>query len=190
MDILKKRIVEQGRVISSQILKVDGFLNHQIDTLLMYEIGPEVARRFTGCRVTKILTVEASGIPAAVMAGFHLRVPVVFAKKRSPSTISEQVYTAECVSFTKGSSYRMTVSAEFIGKGDIVLIVDDFLAHGNAASALIEIAESAGATVCGVSSVIEKAFQKGGDMLRSRGYRVDSLSIIDSIGAEGIVFKD
>ena len=189
MKALKERIVADGVAIGTEIVKVDSFLNHQIDVALLDEIGQEFAKRFYGCEVTKILTVEASGIAVACMTARHMgSIPVVFAKKSSPSTMVDGFYSAEVKSFTKGTTSLVRVSQRFLGKGDKVLIIDDFLAHGEAALGLIEIVEKAGAELVGVGAVIEKQFQGGGTRLKGKGYRVESLAVIESIHDGNIKF--
>lgn len=189
MELLKSLIVSQGEVKNSALLKVDSFLNHQIDPVLMYEIGQELKRRFAGEKVTKILTIEASGIAIGIMAAYAFNVPLVFAKKKKPSTMDDS-YNVTVRSFTKGIDYNITVSKEFLNERDRVLIVDDFLAMGNAIIGLKEIVESAGAQVVGAGIVVEKGFQKGGDTLRANGMRVESLAIIDSLEGNKITFRD
>ena len=189
MELLKSLIVSQGEVKNSALLKVDSFLNHQIDPVLMYEIGQELKRRFEGEKVTKILTIEASGIAIGIMAAYAFNVPLVFAKKKKPSTMDDS-YNVTVRSFTKGIDYNITVSKEFLNERDRVLIVDDFLAMGNAIIGLKEIVESARAKVVGAGIVVEKGFQKGGDTLRANGMRVESLAIIDSLEGNKITFRD
>ena len=189
MELLKSLIVSQGEVKNSALLKVDSFLNHQIDPVLMYEIGQELKRRFEGEKVTKILTIEASGIAIGIMAAYAFNVPLVFAKKKKPSTMDDS-YNVTVRSFTKGIDYNITVSKEFLNERDRVLIVDDFLAMGNAIIGLKEIVEYARAKVVGAGIVVEKGFQKGGDTLRANGMRVESLAIIDSLEGNKITFRD
>lgn len=189
MELLKSLIVSQGEVKNSALLKVDSFLNHQIDPVLMYEIGKELKRRFAEEKITKVLTIEASGIAIGVMAAYVFNVPMVFAKKKKPSTMDDS-YNVTVHSFTKDTDYNITISKEFINNRDKVLIVDDFLAMGNAVIGLKDIVESAGAEVVGVGIVIEKGFQKGGDMLREQGMKIESLAIIDSLEGNNIVFRD
>ena len=186
MESLKQRILTEGRVLSETILKVDSFLNHQIDPLLVHEIGREFARRFEGERVTKVLTLEASGISMALMTALALRVPLVFAKRRKPSTMGGRVLSSRIRSFTRGETYDATVSSNYIVANDRVLIIDDFLATGEAALGMVEILEQAGATTVGIGIVIEKAFDRGGPLLRDRGLRVESLVRIQSM-KEGVV---
>ncbi len=189
MELLKKRITEDGKALSEHILKVDSFLNHQIDPLLINEIADEFRRRFDGINFNKILTVESSGIAPAVFTGFKMGIPVVFAKKTKPSTMNEEYFSASVHSFTKQKDYEISVAARFIKKGDKVLIIDDFLANGSASRALIAIAEQGGAKVEGIGIVIEKGFQNGGKLLRELGYRIESLAIIDEMSLNSIRFR-
>lgn len=182
MKTLKERILADGVCIGTEIIKVDSFLNHQIDVALLDEIGKEFARRFSGQQVSKILTVEASGIAIACMAARHFgNIPVVFAKKASPNTMTEDLYGAEVKSFTKGTVSVVRVSKRFLNPEDRVLILDDFLAHGEAAIGMAELVRQAGAELIGVGAVIEKQFQGGGKRLREKGCRIESLAIIESI---------
>ncbi|KUK12129.1 MAG: Xanthine phosphoribosyltransferase [Moorella sp. 60_41] len=190
VELLKEKIRREGKVISEDILKVDSFLNHQIDPVLMLKIGEEFARRFGGERISKVLTVEASGIAVALMTGLVLRVPVVFAKKRQPSTIGSGAYRGHVRSFTREEVVDIVVAGSYLGNGDRLLIIDDFLASGEAARGLLEIVEQAGAEVVGVGIVIEKVFQSGGDYLRRRGIRVESLVQIGSLAGGNIEFLD
>ncbi|MBT2680175.1 xanthine phosphoribosyltransferase [Bacillus sp. ISL-35] len=186
MEQLIEKIKNDGSVLSSSILKVDSFLNHQIDPQLMNEIGSEFAKRFAGSGVTKIVTIESSGIAPAVMAGLHLNVPVVFARKRKSLTLVNDLITASVYSFTKEESSEISVSSKFLSESDKVLIIDDFLANGQAALGLAEIVNKAKASIAGFGIVIEKGFQDGGRLLREEGYRVESLAIIHSL-ENGIV---
>lgn len=186
MELLKKKILEEGIVISDQILKVDSFLNHQIDPMLMQAIGEEFARRFSNEGVTKVFTLEASGIAVAIMTGLALKVPVVFAKKRRPSTLTGKAYFGRIHSFTKGDDVDIMVSANYLNDSDRVLVIDDFLATGEASRGMIEIISQAGATLVGVGIVIEKTFQQGGNSLRDEGVRVESLAGIAKL-EKGIV---
>jgi xanthine phosphoribosyltransferase len=182
MNALKERIVADGVAIGTEIVKVDSFLNHQIDVALLDEVGREFAERFQDCEVSKILTVEASGIAVACMAARHFgNIPVVFAKKTSPNTMTEEFYGAVVKSFTKGTSSIVRVSRKFLNQSDKVLILDDFLAHGEAALGMAELVEQAGAKLAGVGAVIEKQFQGGSRRLREKGVRVESLAVIESI---------
>ena len=193
MDYLKAKILSDGVVKKGNVLKVDSFLNHQMDVRLYNEIGKEFYRLFGDCNVTKILTIEASGIGiACVTAQSFNYCPVVFAKKSKTSNVSDSVYTSQVESFTHGNVNTVIVSKEYIKPEDRILIIDDFLANGAALTGLIDIVGQAGATVVGAGIVIEKGFQDGGKMLRDKGYRIESLAIIDSMNDETgeIVFRD
>lgn len=190
MDLLKEKIVAEGKVLSDAVLKVDAFLNHQIDPVLMQEIGKEFANRFLDKKITKILTLESSGIAPATMAGLELGVPVIFARKRQSLTLTDNLLTAEVYSFTKQTTSKVSVSHDFIKEGDNLLIIDDFLANGQAALGLIDIAEQAKAAVAGIGIVIEKGFQEGGQALREKGITVESLAIIESLENKQVAFKE
>ncbi|HWR07892.1 xanthine phosphoribosyltransferase [Sporomusa sp.] len=180
MDLLKQRIQTDGLILNNSLLKVDSFLNQQIDPELMMRIGEEFVNRFKGEHITKILTIESSGIAASVMTGLLLHVPVVFARKRKPKVTSDDVYTAKVYSYTKGESNNIIVSKQFLQADDSVLIIDDFLANGEAAAGLANIVEQANAKVVGIGIVIEKSFQPGAQKLTGAGYRVESLARIKS----------
>lgn len=180
MQLLKDKIISDGKVLNNVILKVDSFLNHQIDPVFMKELGEEFARRFAGEKIDKILTIEASGIAVAVMAGLALGVPVVFARKKKSAATTEDTYTAQVYSFTKAEINNITVSKQFIKPGQGILIIDDFLANGQAALGLAEIVRKAGCKVVGIGVVIEKTFQPGARKLAEAGYRVESLVRISS----------
>ncbi|WP_059170637.1 xanthine phosphoribosyltransferase [Bacillus sp. FJAT-27445] len=188
MESLKKKINEEGRVLSDQVLKVDAFLNHQIDPFLMHEIGKEFARRFSSEKVTKILTLESSGIAPSVMAGLEMSVPVIFARKRKSLTMTEGLLTASVYSFTKQETSEVSISSKYICAGDRVLIIDDFLANGQAALALVKLAQDAGAKVAGIGIVIEKSFQDGRKLLDERGFRIESLARIVSLQDGRVTF--
>jgi xanthine phosphoribosyltransferase len=188
MNFLEKRILQEGIVLSDSVLKVDAFLNHQIDPLIMKEIGDEFTERFKGDAVTKIITIESSGIAPAVFAGLSLGVPVLFARKKKSLTLKEGLLTSTVFSFTKQEENEISISSKFLEKNERVLIIDDFLAHGEAASALCELAEKAGAAVVGIGIVIEKSFQPGRNKLEERGYRIESLARIQSMNENGIQF--
>lgn len=190
MELLIEKIKNEGSVLSSSVLKVDSFLNHQIDPQLMLEIGKEFAERFAGCGITKILTIESSGIAPAVMAGLQLNVPVVFARKRKSLTLVNDLITASVHSFTKGETNEISVSEKYLSENDTVMIIDDFLANGQAALGLAEIAHKANAAIAGIGIVIEKGFQEGGSLLRNQGYRVESLAIIKSLENSTISFEN
>ncbi|MBQ2026152.1 MAG: xanthine phosphoribosyltransferase, partial [Paludibacteraceae bacterium] len=160
--------------------KVDNFINHQMDPVLMQAMAQELVRRFANHSINKVITVEASGIAPAIMVGNYLNVPVLFAKKKMPSTM-ENMLTTEVFSFTKNKTYTVCVSSDYLTKGDRVLFVDDFLANGNAALGIIDLVEKAGATLEGMGFLIEKGFQSGGEQLRSKGIHVESLAIIESL---------
>ena len=180
MEKLKQRILSDGRCFPGGILKVDSFLNHQMDPNLMKSIAVEFAKQFGESSVNKILTVEASGIAPAIMLGFLLDLPVVFAKKKKPSTM-EGMLQAEVFSFTKQRSYNICISSEYLTSTDKVVFIDDFLAYGNASRGIISLCEQAGAEIVGMGFIIEKAFQGGGEMLRKEGYNVHSLAIVESL---------
>jgi len=184
MNFLEERILKDGVVKSCNVLKVDSFLNHQIDISLMEEIGREFKRRFEGTPITKVMTIEASGIGIAVFVAKELGVPLVFAKKSKSINIAGDVFVAEVESFTHRNKNQVVVSKSFLHQGEHILIIDDFMANGCAMQGLISIVESAGATVEGCGIVIEKGFQIGGRVIRNMGYRVESLAIIDAMDAE------
>lgn len=188
MKELKNRIINHGHVVNNSILKVDSFINHQIDPNLMMAIGQEFKNRFKDKKINKILTIEASGIAIGLATAYAFNVPLVFAKKKKPSTMAD-MYNATVHSFTKKEDYNVCVSKEFLNEDDRILIVDDFLAMGNALIGLKEIIEEAGAQLVGAGIVIEKGFQKGGDILREKGIHVESLAIIDSLENNEITFK-
>lgn len=185
MKLLEERILKDGIVAPGGVLKVDSFLNHQIDIDLYNEIGKEFKRLFSDVKVDRILTIEASGIGIACVAAQYFGVPVVFAKKAKSKNIIGDVYTSSVQSFTYGKTYDITVSVKFLRQGENVLIIDDFLANGKAALGLMDIVEKAGAKVSGVGIVIEKGFQKGGAQLRAMGVKVKSLAIVKSMDDEG-----
>jgi xanthine phosphoribosyltransferase len=189
MRAMEEKILREGRVLPGGILKVGNFLNQQIDTGFLKEIGEEIARLFADCGVTKILTIESSGIAIAAAAGVSLGVPVLFAKKHQSSNVDGEVLAAKVHSFTHGNDYNAVVSKEYLKEGDCVLLVDDFLASGEASVALSQIVETAGAEVAGIGAVIEKGFQGGSDRLRAMGYRVESLAVIEKIDDGVITFK-
>ncbi|NLY71257.1 MAG: xanthine phosphoribosyltransferase [Clostridiales bacterium] len=191
MQLLKDRIIRDGQVIGTEIVKVDSFLNHQIDVALMSEIGKEFATRFAGLSIDKIFTVESSGIAIACATALHMgNLPVVFAKKAVPNTMTDQCYSTEVTSFTKNTVYSMIVSKKYLSRNDNILIIDDFLAYGGAALGMVELAKQAGATVHGIGIAVEKSFQGGSEKLRQRGYRVESLAVISSIKDGYIIFKN
>ena len=182
MKLLEDRIRRDGKVREGNVLKVDSFLNHQMDIGLLNEIGKEFRRLFPEPEINKILTIEASGIGIACIAAQYFGVPVVFAKKNKTKNIAGGVYTAKVESFTHGRTYDIMVSRDFLGKGDKVLLIDDFLANGKALEGLISLSEEAGAEVIGAGVVIEKGFQSGGEAIRKRGIHLESLAIVDGMG--------
>ena len=191
MELLKRRIRTDGTVKGNDVLKVDSFLNHQMDVALFAEIGKEFQRRFAGCGVNKILTIEASGIGIACVTAQFFHCPVIFAKKSQTKNIAGEVYTTKVRSFTHGNVSDVIVSTRFLGPGDKVLIIDDFLANGAALEGLIDLVSQSGAELAGAGIVIEKAFQPGGDRLRAKGIRVESLARIKSMSEEtGVEFMD
>ncbi|WP_318508615.1 xanthine phosphoribosyltransferase [Bacillus sp. T3] len=181
MEALKEKILREGIVLSDSVLKVDSFLNHQIDAHLMMEIGKEFANLFKSEGITKILTIESSGIAPSVMTGLMLNVPVVFARKRKSLTLAGDLLTSQVHSFTKNETNEISVSQKYLLEGDRVLIIDDFLANGQAALGLADIVAQANAEIVGFGIVIEKSFQEGGQMLRNKGYRVESLAEVQSL---------
>ena len=192
MELLKERIRKDGVVKEGNVLKVDRFLNHQMDVKLFREIGKEFKKRFEGEDINKILTIEASGIGIACVVAEIFDVPVVFAKKTQTKNIAGDVYTTKVESFTHGRVYDIIVSKEFLGEGDHVLLIDDFLANGCALLGLTELVESAGATVEGIGIAIEKGFQQGGKIIREKGYQLESLAIVESMDAANktITFRE
>lgn len=189
MELLEKRVQKDGIVKTSDILKVDSFLNHQLDPSLFLEMGKEWKRLFDGKGVNKILTIEASGIAIACMAGYVFDVPVVFAKKNKSSNVSDDVYATIVHSFTHGTDNKIQISKEYLHPEDRVLIIDDFLANGAALEGLIKLVEASGATVVGCGIAVEKAFQPGGDRIRQKGYQIESLAKIASMDPKkGIEF--
>lgn len=191
MELLKQRIRKDGKIRGTQVLKVDSFLNHQMDVDLFDAIGAEFKRRFADCEINKILTIEASGIGIACLAARHFHCPVVFAKKSQSRNISNDVYTAKVESFTHGKVYDVVVSKEYLNPGDKVLLIDDFLANGEALRGLAKLVADSGAELVGAGIVIEKAFQPGGDDLRAAGMRVESLARVAAMSeTDGITFVD
>lgn len=190
MRELEERIKNDGQVLGEDVLKVDNFLNHQIDPQLMYNMGEEFHRLFEDKKITKILTVESSGIAPAVMAGLIFQVPVVFARKHKSLTLKNDLYTATVYSFTKKVSNEISISKKFLNSDDHVLIIDDFLANGQAVQGLMEIIDAAGATLEGVGIVIEKTFQKGRQLLDENGVEVQSLARIKAFENGQVVFVD
>ncbi|WP_248929618.1 xanthine phosphoribosyltransferase [Paenibacillus hamazuiensis] len=190
MKALEDKIRAEGIVLSDQVLKVDSFLNHQVDAELMLLIGQEFAARYAEAGVTKVLTLESSGIAPAVMAALALKVPLVFARKQKSVTLKDDLYVETVHSFTKQQMNEVAVSRKFLSPGDKVLIIDDFLAHGEAALGMARIVEAAGAAVAGIGIVIEKSFQSGAAKLKEAGYRVDSLARISSLTGGEVRFAE
>ena len=186
---LEQRILTEGQVLPGEVLKVGSFLNQQIDTKLLKEMGDEVARLFSQSNVTKVLTIESSGIALAYAAAVSLGVPMVFAKKHKSSNLAGSILTSKVFSYTHQQTYDIMVSADYINSGDNILIVDDFLAMGNALNGLIDIVGQAGASLAGCAIAIEKGFQGGGDALRAKGIRVESLAIIEKMTDDSLEFR-
>ena len=192
MQILKDRIRKDGKIKGGNVLKVDSFLNHQMDIKLFGEIGKEFKRRFADAEVNKILTIEASGIGIACIVAQYFDVPVVFAKKNQTKNIAGEVHTTKVESFTHGRVYDIIVAKEFLGKGDRVLLIDDFLANGKALEGLAQLVQDSGAELVGAGVVIEKGFQRGGDAIRAKGIHLESLAIVESMNDKTgeIVFRE
>lgn len=186
MHALEQKILAEGIVLSKEVLKVDSFLNHQIDPIMMQQIGQEFARLFKDAGITKIITIEASGIAPAVMAGLELGVPVIFARKYQSLTLKDDLYRSKVFSFTKQTESTIAISNKHISLTDKVLVIDDFLANGQAALGLADLIHQANAEVVGIGIVIEKSFQPGRDLLLEKGYRVESLARVKSL-ANGTV---
>lgn len=192
MKLLEERIRKDGVVKAGNVLKVDGFLNHQMDISLFKEIGKEFKRRFADAEINKILTIEASGIGIACIVAEYFDIPVVFAKKNKTKNIEGDVWTSRVESFTHGRVFDIMVSRKYLGEGDKVLLIDDFLANGKALEGLAEIVEKSGAELVGAGIVIEKGFQRGGDILREKGIRLESLAIVESMDDKTgeIIFRE
>ena len=192
MKLLEERIRKDGIVKPGNVLKVDSFINHQMDIELISEMGKEWKKLFADKKINKILTIEASGIGIACIAAIHFNVPVVFAKKAKSINLDGEMYTAEVESFTHKNKNQVIVSKKFLNEEDHVLIIDDFLANGCALQGLIQIVQSAGATVEGIGIAVEKGFQSGGRMIRNLGYQLESLAIVDGMNAETgeIIFRE
>lgn len=190
MDKLKQRILSEGRNLGHGILKVDGFINHQVDPQLMLEAGRALAERFRGAGATKVLTAEISGIAPALTTGLALGIPVVYARKSKPITMPDAVFLTTAPSHTKGRQVELMVSPEYLGPGERVLIIDDFLATGQTIAALVRLAVAAGATVVGIGTVIEKTFEGGRDLLTGLGVPIESLAIITDMREGRIIFAD
>ncbi len=190
MKLLKEKVLNEGIVLSDQVLKVDSFLNHQMDPILMKEVGREFTRRFEGEEITRVLTIESSGIAPGIMTALELEVPLIFARKQKSLTLREDILVEKVYSFTKQESNEITVAKKFMKPGDRVLIIDDFLANGEAAFGLARIVEQAGAEVVGIGIVIEKAFQPGGKLLKEKGYRVESLVRLAALKDGQVTFAE
>lgn len=180
MEILKQRIMKDGKCLPGGVLKVDSFINHQMDPALMKEMAEELAKRFSGTHIDKIITIEASGIAPAIMTGYIMGKPVLFAKKKKPSTM-ENMIASSVFSFTKNTYYDICLCRDFLSEGEKLLFIDDFLANGNAALGIMDLAAKAGAEIAGMGFLIEKGFQGGRNILESKGMRVESLAIIESL---------
>lgn len=189
MKALEDKILKEGSVLPGHILKVGSFLNQQLDVAFLMEMGQEIARLYEGSGITKVLTVEASGIAIAVAAGAAIGVPAVFAKKHQTANVSGKTFSATVHSYTHNTDYNIVVAADYLSPDDRVLIVDDFLANGKALCGLFDIVEQAGATAVGAAVAIEKGFQQGGDSLRAAGRRVESLAIVDSMTEDSLTFR-
>ena len=191
MELLEQRIRKDGEVLPGNILKVNSFLNHQIDTVLLDKMAEEFARLYKDAEVTKILTIEASGIAIAYPVAQQFKVPLVCAKKHQSLNVNDDVYVTKVWSFTHKADYNVVVARKFLNKDDKVLIVDDFLANGSALNGLIDLVEQAGAKVQGICIAIEKGFQDGGEKIRERGYRIESLAIVDKMTEDGkVIFRN
>lgn len=190
MENLKNRINKDGKVLPGNILKVSSFLNHQIDIEFLDSLAEEIVRRFSGTKINKVMTVESSGIAIACSVARLLKVPAVFCKKNKSSNVPEDVYSTVIHSFTHGKDYTVVVSKEFLNKGDSILVVDDFLANGCALEGLISLITDAGADFAGAGIIIEKGFQGGGDKLRAKGLKIESLAIVEKMSPEeGVIFR-
>lgn len=190
MDKLKEMIIEKGEIREGNILKVDSFLNHQLDAEFLYDMGEELYRLFKDQEITKILTIEVSGIAIAIMAALVFKVPVVFAKKTESLNLDKDVYVGKVFSYTKNKEYNIMISKKYLNSNDKLLIIDDFLAEGNAMKGLIDMAKQSNAEVKGIGIAIEKGFQKGGEYLRKEGYNLKSLAIVDEMKNGSITFRE
>ncbi len=190
MDSLKLRIITDGKNLGNGILKVDGFINHQVDPKLMDECGRELAARFSRLKATKVLTAEISGIAPALTAALHLGVPVVYARKQKPITMPNEVFLTLAPSHTKGRTVELIVSPEYLGRDERIIIIDDFLASGQTILGLARLAQTAGATIVGIGAVVEKTFEGGRDLLKSLNVPIESLAIITDMSGGKIVFAD
>ena len=190
MLALEQKILREGTVLEGHVLKVGSFLNQQLDVDFLVEMGKEIDRIYKNDGVTKLLTVESSGIAVAVAAGTVMHLPVVFAKKNKTSNVSGEIYSAMVHSYTHNTDYKIVVSKDYLKSDDKIVIIDDFLANGKALEGLIDIVNQSGATLVGATCAIEKGFQGGGDRLREQGVRVESLAVIDEMSPEGIIFRN
>lgn len=190
MDSLEKRIAKEGRVLPGNVLKVDSFLNHQIDPFLCMDMGKELARIFSDVHIDRVLTVEASGIAIGLAAAYALQVPLVFAKKRKSLLMTDEVYTAPVYSYTKKETNTISVLTQFLPAGENVLIVDDFLANGEASLGLASLVEQAGSRVAGIGIAVDKAFQNGHERILKAGYRLESLAVITSLEGGRVTFQE
>ena len=190
MELLKRRILADGRALNERVLLVDSFLNHQVDPELMRAVGEEFARRFADDHIDRVATIESSGIAPAVMTALCLGVPMVILKKSVSSILNEGILQTEVFSFTKNAAYQLTLKAQFVRPGENVLLIDDFLANGEAAFGGIRLIEKAGGRVAGVGAVIAKAFQPGISKLREAGYRVEALAPVTTMSADHIEFEE
>ena len=189
MKALEEKILAEGQVFPGNILKVSSFLNHQLDVDFLMLMGEEIARLYKDTKIDKILTIEASGIAIAVAAAAHMHLPVVFAKKNKTTNILADVYSSRVMSFTHNTEYQVVVSKEHLKEGENILIIDDFLAIGNALNGLMDIVSQSGGKTAGIAIAIEKGFQGGGDALREKGIQVESLAIVDSMTDDSITFR-
>lgn len=189
MKEMEEKILRDGKVFPGNVLKVGSFLNHQLDVDFLMRVGEEIADLYRDSRVDKIVTIETSGVAVAFAAAARLHVPVVYAKKHKSSNLSSDLYTATVHSFTHDTDYTVYICKEYLSEGENILIVDDFLAVGNALNGLTEIAEQANANVVGFAVAIEKGYQGGGDALRAKGYRVESMAIIDEMTESSVTFR-
>jgi xanthine phosphoribosyltransferase len=190
MELLQQRILKDGRNLGNGILKVDGFINHQVDPVLMFECGRELARRFARVGATKILTAEISGIAPAVATAYHLQLPVVYARKQKPITMPNEIFLTLAPSHTKGRTVELIVSPEYLGQGERVLIIDDFLASGQTILGLARLAQAAGSQLVGIGALIEKSFEHGRKLLGSYHVPIEALAVIESMEAGEIVFAE
>ena len=180
MKLLEDRIKKDGEVLSGDVLKINSFLNHQVDPQLMMAIGEEFKRLFKDCHVTKVLTCEASGIAPAVMTAYQMNVPMIFARKKKPSTLNDAVYWADVFSYTKKVNNKICVEEKFLSQDDTLLIIDDFVAHGEAVKGMVNIANQSGCKIAGIGAVVAKTFQGGSEWIQDHGYRFEALANIDS----------